>query len=192
MTNFFIGQLNTANSGSVPAPGGRFARRTCRVICCAAAGLFAIAGTASGREPRAGHNPRIVSTKLSIGAPERLRYPASQTQTYRFNIPAGSLETAIATFQAVTGFKVTVPSRETIQTLTSPGVSGDYTAEQALEKLLGGTGLTFRATAADTYAVEVRIAPVRVEVTGHIIPYRVEELATATKTSSRCATFHKR
>ncbi len=101
--------------------------------------------------------------------------------TFRFDIPAGSLDRVLAGFEALTGLKVSAPPRTTIEGLNSPGVSGTYTADQALEQLLTGTGLTSRLAAANTYALAVRPVSETVEVRGNM-PYRADTSLTATRT----------
>jgi Secretin and TonB N terminus short domain. len=66
---------------------------------------------------------------------------ATQAQAYRFEIPAQPLDSALAAFSAVTRVQVLVPGEFT-QGLRSPGVSGSYSQEQALSRLLQGTGLS--------------------------------------------------
>ena len=69
--------------------------------------------------------------------------PISQTQgaqpVRRFEIAAGPLDSVLAAFEQVTGISATV-SQEGIRSLSSPGVTGLYTPEQALQKLLADTG----------------------------------------------------
>jgi catecholate siderophore receptor len=90
---------------------------------------------------------------------------AEQT-TYRFDIPAGPLDGVLATFERVTGVGVSVASslRPTVQAVASPGVTGTYTADQALERLLAGTGLAHRLAGVNVYAIDVRPLSENVEV----------------------------
>ncbi len=71
----------------------------------------------------------------------------SQTQSappkFRFDIPAGPLGDALNTFHLITGIDVTL-AKEGIRNVSSPGVSGVYTDEQALQRLLAGTRITYR------------------------------------------------
>ena len=68
----------------------------------------------------------------------------SQTQgaqpVRRFDIAASSLDAVLTAFEGITGFRVKV-SEDGFRSLSSPGVSGVYTPEQALQKLLAGTKL---------------------------------------------------
>ena len=59
-------------------------------------------------------------------------HPAAQT-TFRFDIPAGSLDGVLAAFETMTGLTIAAPPHTTIQGLTSPGVAGTFTPEQALD-----------------------------------------------------------
>jgi catecholate siderophore receptor len=75
----------------------------------------------------------------------------------RFDIPAGTLEDAIAAYEKTTGFKVKIvlPSG-TLAGFNSPGVSGLYREDEALRRLLVGTGLNYRAEDASTMVVGVQ------------------------------------
>lgn len=75
----------------------------------------------------------------------------------RFDIAAGPLEDAIAAYEKATGLKVKVvlPSG-TLAGFNSPGVSGLYREDEALRRLLEGTGLNYRAEDASTMIVGVQ------------------------------------
>ena len=80
---------------------------------------------------------------------------AQSAQILPFHIPPGTVGSVIASFEAVTRIKVAIATAE-LRDLRSPGVSGQFTAEQALERLLAGTALGFVFTAPDAVTVEVR------------------------------------
>src|SRR5262245_60276503 len=61
----------------------------------------------------------------------------------RFDIPPGPLSSVLDSFQSVTEMQVVVPN-EAMLSLSSPGVSGLYSVEQALKQLLAGTGISYR------------------------------------------------
>src|SRR5262245_47811933 len=88
------------------------------------------------------------SAGLAAQAPAALESPASSGQgsaaprQYRFDIPAGALDVVLGAFSQVTGGRVTVP--DGASTFMSAGASGVYTADQALDVLLAGTGLGVR------------------------------------------------
>lgn len=87
----------------------------------------------------------------------------SQDQRVRFDIPPGALETVLETFQTLTGWRVSLPNDE-VRSIGSPGVSGMYTVEQALQQLLTGTGISYRVTEAKTITLEIQAQAESVEV----------------------------
>lgn len=86
----------------------------------------------------------LASTALVVSA---------QEQTFNLNIPAQSLNTALEALGQKTGLHVFY-ANEIITGKTSPALSGSYTPQQAIEKLLAGTGLTYSFTANDVVAVK--------------------------------------
>lgn len=103
-------------------------------------------------------DPAVVSTRAQ-----------DKAQALRFNIPAGTLESVLAAFQNLTGLRVLIPD-EKMRGISSPGVSGTYTPEQALTQILNGTGVTYSRTAPDTLTLEIQAAPESVEVVGRTSP----------------------
>lgn len=81
----------------------------------------------------------------------------------RYNIPASSLKAVVSAFESVAGVKVTV-SDEGLLSIGSPGVSGTFTVEQALQALLANTGLQYRFTSSRTVAIELKSATTSIEV----------------------------
>lgn len=93
----------------------------------------------------------------------------SRTQARRFDIPSGTLETVLDTFQSLTGLRVVITD-EKMRGLSSRGVSGTYTPEQALAQILADTGITFRADGPETLTLVIQAAPESVEVVGRTSP----------------------
>jgi catecholate siderophore receptor len=91
--------------------------------------------------------------------------PAQASETQWFDIPPGPLHIVLATFQAQTGIAATV-ARAGIDELQSPGVTGLFSQEQALDQLLRGTGVAFRFTSTTTVTLDLRVHSAFVEVTG--------------------------
>ncbi|MGE8497274.1 MAG: TonB-dependent siderophore receptor [Pseudomonas sp.] len=91
-----------------------------------------------------------VSTSFAAQAAEPAQ---AQSSTYRFDIPAQSLDGALAAFSAVTRIQVLVPAEMT-QGVRSAGLSGSHAANDALARLLVGTGLAARFVDADTVTLE--------------------------------------
>jgi catecholate siderophore receptor len=73
--------------------------------------------------------------------------------THRFSIPGGRLDTALVAFGRTTGLTITDPTGLVGETLTH-GVSGVLTAEDALQRLLAGTGVAFRFTTGRSVRLE--------------------------------------
>jgi catecholate siderophore receptor len=123
----------------------------------------------------------VTRADAASGGPSKDR--ADAQTAFRFDIPSGSLDGVLAAFERTTSISVTVPAslRGTVQTLHSPGVSGTYTAERALERLLAGTGLTHHLAGTNTYALEVRHVSENVEVRASVSDIAAGSL-TATKT----------
>ena len=118
-----------------------------------------------------------VARAQDVQGPRQANGSISQTHdsqpVRRFDIPAGSLDSVLAAFEQVTGFSVHI-SEEGIRSLSSPGVSGLYTPEQALQKLLANTDLTYRFTSATAVCLDLKSVATSVEVTTS-----VDELAMA-------------
>ena len=85
----------------------------------------------------------------------------------RYDIPAGPLDTLVAAFQITAGVEIRA-ANPAILGIASPGVSGSYTVEQALGKLLAGTGVDYRFTAPNRVTLELRHVATSVEVTANV------------------------
>lgn len=66
----------------------------------------------------------------------------SDLQTQKFEIPAGRLQDVLAAFTKQTGIEVSFEKPDMMD-VGSPGVSGLFTIEQALQKILTGTGVGY-------------------------------------------------
>ena len=93
--------------------------------------------------------------------------PRSPTQgsqpVWHFEIPPGPLLPALHAFESITGLTVSL-AEEGIGDLSSPGARGTLTADQALEKLLAGTGLGYRFTSTAAISVMLKGISTTVEV----------------------------
>jgi catecholate siderophore receptor len=81
----------------------------------------------------------------------------------RFSIPADSLDVVLIAFQKVSGLQVIIPN-DAMRSIGSPGVSGDYLPEEALKKILVGTGLSYRYSDVKTVTLEIQATTESVEV----------------------------
>ena len=82
---------------------------------------------------------------------------AAATQAMQFNIPAQSLASALTRFSADTRLQVLYEG-DVADKLQAPALNGMYTPAQALEKLLGGTGLKYRYTNDKTITIEAPVS----------------------------------
>ena len=89
--------------------------------------------------------------------------PSAALVVRRFDIPATALGDALAVFTAATQVRVEVGGFGGMQ---SPGVTGLYTPEEALRKLLAGTSLVARFPSPQQAILELAGATFSVEVTG--------------------------
>jgi hypothetical protein len=107
----------------------------------------------------------IGSQKIAIASAQEQRGDSSQSKesqdqtalpTRRFDIAPGPLGDILGDFEKESGLHVLVPN-EKIRNISSPGVSGVFTNEQALNRLLMGTGINYRFIGADS--VRLTLAP---------------------------------
>ena len=78
---------------------------------------------------------------------------AQQRTPFSFAIVAKPLPQALSDFSRLTGISV-VYTDEAPYGLTAPAINGPLSAEQAMQRLLSGSGLTFRPTDARTFVLE--------------------------------------
>lgn len=74
-------------------------------------------------------------------------------QHYKLNLPAGSLSAAVETLARQANLQVLF-DQKLLEGKTTAGLSGDYTAREALEKLLSGSGIGFNFTTADAVSLK--------------------------------------
>jgi PKHD-type hydroxylase C-terminal domain len=110
--------------------------------------------------------PRL-SVRLALARAERAQRgdTAQAPPLRRFDLLPGPLGAVIAAFEQLTGVTVTV-SLEAIRTIQSPGVTGTFTIEQALQQLLAGTSVAFHLTGPTAVTLDLRTVAESVEVTG--------------------------
>ena len=89
----------------------------------------------------------------------------ASARVQRFDIPPGPLATVIAALRQSTGLTILLPD-DTFGAIDSPGVSGVFTVQRALEQALAGTTLSVRFTQPDAVIIEFRADTERVDVTG--------------------------
>lgn len=118
-----------------------------------------------------------VACAQELGGAPQANGRASQTQgalpELSFDIQPGPLGPALAAFEAATGLHAKV-AKDNMLTLASPGVSGTFTAEQALQRILKDTGVTYRFTSSTTVTLDLKAVASSIDVTT-----TVDELSVA-------------
>jgi catecholate siderophore receptor len=78
-------------------------------------------------------------------------------KAFTFDLPAGPLSDALHAVARITGLEIQVdPAR--IEGIQCAALTGRFTAEEALRRLLGGTGFGFRFSTASTVVVDFEVA----------------------------------
>ncbi len=108
---------------------------------------------------------RIWTPGQTLVRPEAAVNSNSAQPPIRFDIPPGPLDGVLTIFRRVTGAEVML-SEAGLLTLPSPGVVGLLTTEDALARLLAGTGVGSRAVAPGRFLLELRTAGEAVDVAG--------------------------
>jgi hypothetical protein len=85
----------------------------------------------------------------------------------RYNIAAGMLEWVLVPFVEASGLAIKT-AKDGMLAVHSPGVSGLYTADQALAKLLADTGLSYKFTSASTVSIDLKSVATSVDVTTNL------------------------
>lgn len=76
---------------------------------------------------------------------------------FNFSIPAEPLPQALSEFSRVTGLGV-IYTQETPYAINAPALNGQFSAEQALARLLSSSGLTYRRATDHTFTLETPAA----------------------------------
>jgi catecholate siderophore receptor len=83
------------------------------------------------------------------------------------HIASGTLGTVLTNLQNATGLQITT-SDPRILAVASEGISGNFTAAQAIEKILRGTGISYRFTGPESVILELSKVVTAVEVTASV------------------------
>jgi len=112
----------------------------------------------------------------------------SQAQSQRFDIAPGPLSDLLPQFARAAGITFTL-SLDSIGTIQSPGVSGTFTIQEALQHLLEGTSVTFRFQGPTAVTFELRGRTESIVVSGRapgadpyadpLAPYKADRLSSA-------------
>jgi hypothetical protein len=96
---------------------------------------------------------------------DALQSAAGDPAAQRFDIPPGQLAAVLAALQRQTGETIALPD-PAAGLIYSPGVTGVFTVERALEQALTGTSLSFDRTGVRTLTLEFRVNTEAVNVAG--------------------------
>lgn len=103
----------------------------------------------AGRRIALGYRPLSLAIATVFSAPIAI----AVEQNIAFDIPPQTLGGALNAYADAANVQLSYPAKLTTG-LKSPGVSGQFTAQQALQKLLTGTGVTSKATENGTITLE--------------------------------------
>ncbi|MEJ0037921.1 MAG: TonB-dependent siderophore receptor [Gammaproteobacteria bacterium] len=126
------------------------------------------------RAPRSSALVRFAAAVL-LGASAAAAY----AQTFKLDLPRQNLESALVKYAEATGIQLLYSARLT-RGLKSTELSGEYSPEDGLRRLLEGTGLAFRFTDAKTVTISTESAEKSTRVLG---PVKVEGQVGATGAS---------
>lgn len=126
--------------------------------------------------------PRALIFLLLIGPFARAH---AQGDPRQYDLPVGELATVLGEFANQSQVKVTIPS-ELVRGKTSHAVSGRYSAADALNELLAGTGLTARMLGPNDFAISVIGQAEKGGGLGEITVFgrRYQSASTGTKTDT--------
>src|SRR5262245_59588702 len=124
-------------------------------------GSLAVSTISGGKTVVLGHTNKLATWAVTT--------QASQAKVIRFNIAPGPLDTVAETFHKAAGVKVSFASAN-IGSVLSPGVSGLYSSEDALKKLLAGTGISYYFSSPQSVTLDLQVPSVAVDIVSHIFP----------------------
>jgi iron complex outermembrane receptor protein len=104
------------------------------------------------------HRPLLAALMLAAVGTCAIAKAADDTPRYHFALKPQPLPAALAALSQLTGQNV-VYADDSPYALQAPALAGDYSAEQALQRLLQGTHLSYRRTDGNTLAVGRAASP---------------------------------
>jgi len=129
--------------------------------------------------------PLAQAQQGSNGTKANSAQPQAAAPVHHFEVPSGRLEDILPTFERVSGLHV-VLANSAIGGVQSPGVTGDYTNEQALAHMIEGTSLSYRFTSPGEATLNLSPTEQSVTVIAHDIdpfadpeaPYKADRLSS--------------
>jgi catecholate siderophore receptor len=147
---------NARKKTTKPSPrGGKQASRWPETFRWVATGVLVAYSAVGGR---------VVAPAYGRPLPEEESTQRStQDKTYRFDIPAGSLDDVVDALEETSGVDIDL-GRSGLTTLRSPGVQGAFTIDQAVDRALQGTGLVARRSGNNRIVLDLASSAQSVEV----------------------------
>jgi catecholate siderophore receptor len=138
--------------------GRRRRRGTARLFVLGAAFMASTSATMLAEQA-----PAALS---GVERPQQASRAATATQTgrVRYAIPPGALGDLLERFEQASGVRLTLAMPE-LASLASPGVSGFFTVQEALDRLVLGTSLVARLTGDSVAVIDIQGQSESVEVT---------------------------
>jgi len=113
--------------------------------------------------------PLVAHMSLLMAMPLMAQSALAAEVTYQFDIPAGSLSSALTRASTTSGMRLLVPS-ELINGRNTKGLKGTFTLEEALQQLLSQNGLSYQINYQDKL---IRVAPLGTTETQNLSPVEV-------------------
>jgi iron complex outermembrane receptor protein len=120
---------------------------------------------------------RAVFASAAIFASAAFIYPAA-AQTYSVNIPSQPLADSLRTLGSSLGVNVAFEAR-TVRGYVAPAIQGNYSAEEALDLLVAGSGLAVKGTGARSFIVLRNATPSPIHKSSHFTVPIANQGATA-------------
>ena len=133
---------------------GRTSR--CRILSATAVGVLVVYTVGGSRAVEA----TFAKHKL-VAAVEKYS-DVENHAPQQFQIPPGTLSEVLAVFEKQTGWRVRIP--KVVGDIASPGVSGNYTKEQALTQILQNTGVVYTISTPNEVTLKLQGVAETVEV----------------------------
>ena len=133
------------------------ADRSLAWIAMGTVGLVACTGAAA----QAASAPAVAEVPAGTGTAQHVQQEAPILQ---FDIPAGTWAEAAVAFENATGLELSL-KRDGIAELPFAGLRGEFTIEQALQRMLESTGLSHRYISPKVIVLEIRPLTTAVDVT---------------------------
>ena len=112
---------------------------------------------------------RLEALRIAVPADIQLaraipaQHATADARRLTFDIPAAPLGKVLAEIERLSGIRIVI-TNAAVAGLSSPGVSGIFTAIDAIARALEGTSVTSRITAPNTVSVDIRILSESVNV----------------------------